>query len=235
LVILGLETATPRVGAAVSRGGVILSEVMFEAKGRQPLLVAVEQALQLAEVPRAEIDGVAYSRGPGSFTGLRVGLATAKGIAYALKKPLVGVGTLAAFAGTLRGPTLVAPLLDAKKGEVYGALYSPETGEARLAPLAAAPPAMAAALFEAAGGAPFVAIGDGAALLSAHLPGVSVFAGLSPRASEVARIGALLIAGGEAEDPSAAAPTYLRLPEAVVKAAAGRPGAARPAGEGESI
>ena len=102
----------------------ILVEIIVDGKGKQPLLQAVEEALLLAEKKKEELTGIAYSKGPGAFTGLRVGLATAKGIAYTLKLPIVGVGTLLAFSQRYQNThALVAPLLDAKKGELYGVSF----------------------------------------------------------------------------------------------------------------
>jgi tRNA threonylcarbamoyladenosine biosynthesis protein TsaB len=216
LLVLGFETSTPKLSVALYNEQTILVEIIVDGKGKQPLLQAVEEALLLAEKKKEDLIGIAYSKGPGAFTGLRVGLATAKGIAYTLRLPIVGVGTLFAFAQKYQTPqTLVAPLLDAKKGEIYGALYEQNTE--LLSACALPPKEMRDALLEAAAGRPILLIGDGAALLGA-LPNGILLPQLHPAASEIARQGAALLAQGFCDDPTATTPTYLRLPEAVVKA-----------------
>lgn len=219
MVILGIETSTPHISVALLREDTLLCEISADGRGRQPLLYAIEQALALGEVSRQELDGIAYAKGPGAFTGLRVGLATAKGLAYALQKPLVGVSTLLAFAHSLSTRALVAPLLDAKKGEVYGALYRPESKEELLSEQVAPPERLAEALTKASGEEVFLCVGDGAPLLERLLPPRAILlGGLWPRASSVARLGAQALQRGEIQSPVEATPTYLRLPEALVKA-----------------
>lgn len=217
MVILGIEASTPMVSAAVLDGERLLAEVSGDGKGRQPLLALIDLALQGAGVTRKDLQGVACARGPGAFTGLRVGLSTAKGIAYALSLPLVGVSTLWAMASAFGPRVHVAALLDAKKGEVYGALYAPN-GEALVSERAAPPEQMAASLSGVSVTGPLLCVGDGAPLVAPWLPGALVVPGALPRAREVARLGAMLLARGESQDPTAAIPTYLRLSEAEVKA-----------------
>jgi tRNA threonylcarbamoyladenosine biosynthesis protein TsaB len=84
----------------------------------------IHSVLQIADFRLADLDGLAVTIGPGSFTGLRIGISTIKGLAWALARPVVGVSTLEALAWQC-GQTsyLICPLLDARKGEVYGATY----------------------------------------------------------------------------------------------------------------
>ncbi|MDH7480056.1 MAG: tRNA (adenosine(37)-N6)-threonylcarbamoyltransferase complex dimerization subunit type 1 TsaB, partial [Syntrophomonadaceae bacterium] len=109
--------------------------------------------LREAELKLEHLDGMAVTTGPGSFTGLRIGIATAKGLAQALGVPLVGVPTLDALALNLAGSAgLICPILDARKGEIYTALYrSPHPGQlCRLTEyLAVAPPTLCSWLKEA--------------------------------------------------------------------------------------
>jgi tRNA threonylcarbamoyladenosine biosynthesis protein TsaB len=220
MLILGIETSTPKMSVALTTETHFICEVVVDSKGRQPLLLAIEQVFVLAERKREELTGIAYSRGPGAFTGLRVGLATAKGIAYALQKPLVGVPTLEAFAKRF-SRCLVAPLLDAKKGEVYGALF--HNSIALLSERACKPEDMALLLQEASQQKPVLCVGDGAALLQDKIPGALYAPELSPSAREIAVLGAAALAMGQQDDLTASTPTYLRLPEAVVNQAKKQP------------
>lgn len=93
------------------------------------LLPHIEMLLQAAQVEKQQLRVVAVSLGPGSFTGLRIGLATAKALAYALGIPLIGVPTLEALAYNCPAPgLLLSPFLDAQKGNVYQGRYRIENG-----------------------------------------------------------------------------------------------------------
>lgn len=125
-VILALDTSAVSTGAAVAVDGrVASSSLVLKPRGHSENLFAqVEEVLKAAGVTKEQLTGVAVTNGPGSFTGLRVGLATAKGLAFGLGLKIAGVSTLAA----LREPHsdfkgFVAPLLDAKKGQVYASVY----------------------------------------------------------------------------------------------------------------
>jgi tRNA threonylcarbamoyladenosine biosynthesis protein TsaB len=131
--ILSMDAATPWGGIAlVATEEGALPEVVAEAglfsrDSHAPHLLALAEAL-LAEAgwPRTSLDAFAATRGPGSFTGLRVALGTVSGLALASGRPAYGIGTLEAMAelfGPARGPRV--PLLDARRGEVYGAVYDP--------------------------------------------------------------------------------------------------------------
>lgn len=130
--VLGIDTADQTVGVAVAVDGRVRSCVL-EASGfrtSERLFTLIDSALEGAEVRKSDLDGVAVDRGPGSFTGVRVGIATAKGIASALGIPVVGVSSLGAMArGAMPFPGLVAPVLDARKRQVYGAAYDGRSGE----------------------------------------------------------------------------------------------------------
>jgi tRNA threonylcarbamoyladenosine biosynthesis protein TsaB len=132
MITLGISTATARGGAALLRGDVLLGEASYEdeMKHAERLFAALDAAMQAACLQRDAIEAVACDIGPGSFTGVRVGLASAKGIALALGVPLVGVCSLeamaaAAFAADVQAE-LVCPVLDAKRGETFVAVYDRE-------------------------------------------------------------------------------------------------------------
>ena len=126
MTILALETATVVSSVAVATEERVLSELTVETRltHSETLVPHIEEALRLADTERGTLSAVAVSLGPGSFTGLRIGLATAKGLAYGLGIPLIGVPTLEALAASFPVPgTRVAPLLDAQKRRAYMALY----------------------------------------------------------------------------------------------------------------
>lgn len=126
-VVLGIETATPHGSVALCRGGVILGEICLHnpRSHSEKLLPAIHTLLEMTGETTATIAAVAVSRGPGSFTGLRIGVAAAKGLAFALKVPLFGIPTLALLAANApAGRSPVCAVLDARRGEVFAALFT---------------------------------------------------------------------------------------------------------------
>ncbi|NTU60126.1 MAG: tRNA (adenosine(37)-N6)-threonylcarbamoyltransferase complex dimerization subunit type 1 TsaB, partial [Deltaproteobacteria bacterium] len=133
--LLAIDTAAETAGVAVAVDGEVRSEAV-EASATEHsrrLFRLVDAVLEGAGLGKADLTHVAVTLGPGSFTGLRVGLATAKGIAYALGLPLAGVSSLAALrSGSAPFPGTIAPALDARKRQVYGAAWDGLTGEVRV-------------------------------------------------------------------------------------------------------
>ena len=223
--ILAIDTASSVSSVAVASEGKLQAEVTVEA-GRthsETLLSHIEGALSFAGVERSALRGVAVSIGPGSFTGLRIGLATAKAIAYGLGIPLVGVSTLAALA--LAGPvpaghTLV--LMDAQKGNAYAGLYEWRDGSLHeVRPVRVAP--LAEAIAEAADlGKPVLLTGELVVKKRARLENLPENVTLAPahlltaRASHVAWFGIARLAAGECDDPMTLEPFYIRRSEAEV-------------------
>ncbi|MGH2956869.1 MAG: tRNA (adenosine(37)-N6)-threonylcarbamoyltransferase complex dimerization subunit type 1 TsaB, partial [Solirubrobacterales bacterium] len=163
-------------------------------------------------------DRIAVGTGPGSFTGLRIGIATARGLAQGRGLPLAGVGSLAALARGIsehpeggRRPAL--PVIDARRGQVFAALYDPSGGE-RWPPLVAAPGELAKRLAER-DSAPLAA-GDGAVRFSAELEAVG--ATVAPARDTIHRIAARHVCAlgevAEATPPDQVEPLYLRPPDA---------------------
>ncbi len=224
--LLAIETATPAQSVALVEDDRLLAELSYEAQGNRGgvLLPTVDQVLKKAGVAARDLDAVAVSVGPGSFTGLRVGLATAKGLALGAGARVVGVPTLEALAeGYTPANVTICALLDAYRGEVYMALFR-RNGNAleRLSPDAVlAPGAVALALAAVEG--PVHLIGNGAARyrepLEAALGGRVCVSdeGLraAPTAAVVARLGIRQFAGGSKPDAEVAL-TYLRRVEAEV-------------------
>src|SRR5262245_28797949 len=124
--LLALESATLAGGAALLDGDVIVGEHRsnIALTHSERLMVAVDRLLQDCGWSMSDLDGLAVSVGPGSFTGLRVGIATVKGLALAMSLPVAPVPTLDALASALPFADVpVCPVLDARKGEVYLSCY----------------------------------------------------------------------------------------------------------------
>lgn len=124
--ILGIDTATPYLALGIVEENKVLSDIRFNARQThaQLLMLNIDKILKDAELELLDLDGIAISIGPGSFTGLRIGLATAKGLCFGSGKPLMAVPTLDALVYfNLSAPYPLVPLLDAKKNEVYAAVY----------------------------------------------------------------------------------------------------------------
>jgi tRNA threonylcarbamoyladenosine biosynthesis protein TsaB len=227
-LLLAIESATEVASVALARDGATLA-VRRTGPGRpasEALLPAVLDLLAEAGAGLDAVDAFAVSVGPGSFTGLRVGVSTVKGLAFGGDRPVVAVPTLAALAlRAARPEACVAALLDARRGEVYAALHA---GDAREPALLAAgvlrPADLVAALEAHAGARDLVAIGDGvsvvrdalAARFGARVAFVEGEAG-RPDAVAVAALGARLLARGEGRDAAAIAPVYVRRAEAEVR------------------
>lgn len=168
-MVLALDAATSMASVALVQGGVLLAEratrVRTGAGGR--LLRDIDAVLADQGVALADVAVIAVGVGPGSFTGIRVAMATARTLAWAAGIPAVGVGTLEALTWSVAASQpgrLVAPFVDARKGEVYGGLYrsmGPEEAPAVVVPqrVGRAPDVLAAVL--AATGEPVLAVGDG--------------------------------------------------------------------------
>lgn len=128
-LILAIDTATPCCSVALTEGSQDDGKVMATltlcgtVTHSRRLLTTVDWLLAEMTVSWADIDGIAVSIGPGSFTGLRIGMATAKGFAYAAGKPLLGVSTLTALAAGCGTAKLICTVLDARKKEVYAAFF----------------------------------------------------------------------------------------------------------------
>ncbi|MDA8233577.1 MAG: tRNA (adenosine(37)-N6)-threonylcarbamoyltransferase complex dimerization subunit type 1 TsaB [Clostridia bacterium] len=137
MLVLGIDTATVVAGTAIINDDKVIAERFVNNKltHSQNLMPMVDQVLKDAGVGPRDLKGLAVSIGPGSFTGLRIGLAAAKGMAQVLGIPLVGVPTLDILTYNLAGvPGLICPILDARKQQVYTAVYRSGGQEGRLIP-----------------------------------------------------------------------------------------------------
>jgi tRNA threonylcarbamoyladenosine biosynthesis protein TsaB len=223
LLVLALETATSFASVALLRRGALLAELT--TTGARPhserLLPAVDHVLGAAGVALAEVGAFAVSIGPGSFTGLRVGVATLKGLAFGDARPVAAVPTLAALAasaGCSAEPVLAC--LDARRGEVYAAAWAPgATARAPLVPEGVFTPAALARVAPRSCtlvGCP----GEEAVLESVRAAlggGARLAEPAPPRAFFVGRLGLELLERGETLAASGLAPRYLRRAEAEVR------------------
>jgi len=210
----------------VVRDGVVLAEaVQQESRSHaQALPSLVERVLAQAGLGLQACDGLAVSIGPGSFTGLRIGLGYAKGVAFAGRVPLVAVPTLEALAWAAdAGPgERICAALDARKGEVYAALFeSTPAGPRRVTPDLALRPSDLAVRIEP----PCVLVGDAGAVyrdVFAARATVRPFTTHHPRGGIVARLGWQRLVAGEAANPGDLEPVYVRPPEAELARSASR-------------
>ena len=119
-LILNIETATSVCSVTLSRDGLSLSSKESNEQNSHSALITIfiEQVLKESKISIENIDAVAISKGPGSYTGLRIGVSTAKGLCYALNRPLISIGTIRAMAfGILKSPVTQELDLIRKKGE----------------------------------------------------------------------------------------------------------------------
>ena len=219
--VLGFDTATPDVAVAVTRGSEAVTEVQLGSDGRPrhatELLPAIERAAAEAGGWDA-IDAIAVGLGPGSFTGLRIGIATARGLAQGLSKPLSGVGTLDALArGIAERPgasgRLLLAVLDARRGQVFAALRD-AAGAAAWEPLVATPEELGERV--AALGEIPLSGGDGSLRFRQDLEqaGAEVLPDADPAHRLSARHTAEIAAGLPGSAPGEVRPIYLRPPDA---------------------
>jgi tRNA threonylcarbamoyladenosine biosynthesis protein TsaB len=230
-MFLGLETSTPLGGVALAGSDGLAAERALGITGSHAarLMTAVDAVLGETGLKLADLAGIGVSVGPGSFTGLRVGVATAQGLARGAGLPLFAVPSLEAVAWGLPAAWLapgavVAVAMTARRGEVYGAVYAAGDGRltALIAPVVAAPDDFAADL--AALETPVCVAGTAAAGVAAGAarrgaPATAAPALFAcPRAAVVAWRAIGMAAAGEADTPATLVPRYLAASQAEIKA-----------------
>ncbi len=222
--VLAIDTSTMLGGVALLDGDILRAETRLNIKvaHSERLLGEIHLCLQRCAIRLDEVDVFALAIGPGSFTGLRVGLSTVKGLAFATGIRVVAVSTLEAFAlnaAFSRHP--VCPLLDARKNEVYGALYQWSGGGfARLLQEGAYP--ISEVLRRLDG--PTLFLGEGALIYRAAIEdaiGTTALFGtpemMAPSPAHVAWLGAQLAEKGVFVDPVTLVPRYCRRSEVELK------------------
>jgi tRNA threonylcarbamoyladenosine biosynthesis protein TsaB len=209
--ILAIDTSTLTAGVAFLDGERLIERREKVTIHSERLLPIVDEVMREASVPASQLDAVACGAGPGSFTGLRIGLATAKGLCFATGRPLVLVSSLAALAARAPEGTRVCATIDAYKGEVYAGIFVVDGGEPRLQgdEQVLPPDALAAQLDSST-----VMVGDGVIHYPALLDGRRLLDDdPSPRPGDLARLATLRRRRGEQDNLADAGPRYIRLSE----------------------
>ena len=211
--ILSIETSTAVLSVALAQDGTVVAERVCEEPRRQAALTAplVKEVLDAAGLRVGDCDAVCVSAGPGSYTGLRVGASTAKGLAFGAGIPLLSVGTLDSLvAGVIdhRDNYRIVPMIDARRMEVYTAVFSPDGR--RLTPVEAkviSADSFADLLAEG----PVLLVGDGAKKCASVLqhPNVS-FREAAPLARHMAQLAEAAFRAGKFEDVAYFEPFYLK-------------------------
>lgn len=226
--ILGLDSSGLVAGVAVVEDDVLLAEYTTDYKKThsQTLLPMLEELRGMIELDMNTLDAIAVASGPGSFTGLRIGSATAKGLGLALKKPLVEVPTLEGLAYNLWGTSkLVCPLMDARRNQVYTAAYEfvPEGESFRLRSVISQMPEDIAEMLKKLNelGREVIFLGDGVPVYLELIRKLTkVPYSLAPahanrqRAACIAALGAVYFAEGRTVTAADHRPEYLRKSQA---------------------
>ncbi len=229
--ILGIDTAVATGSVAIVEDDVLVAEMLLTSRQTHArrIMKVVDSLLSMTESSLSDLDGFAVSIGPGSFTGLRIGISTVKGLAFSVGKPISAVITLDALAHQFPyARTLICPILNARKGEVYTALYrADETGAvARISDYAVIPPLDRVSRISE----PCLFVGDGISeygpLIKQKMGPLAHFAPPflnTIRASVVASLGLKRLKNKEPDDAKTLVPFYIRPSEAEIKIAGGSP------------
>ncbi len=239
--ILALDSSGLVASAAVAEDDTLLAEytVNYKKTHSQTLLPMLDEIVRMIELDLNTIDVIAVAGGPGSFTGLRIGAATAKGLGLALEKPLVNVPTVDGLAYNLYGSEqMICPLMDARRNQVYTGIYTFEDGKFRVIE-----PQMAVAVTDIAGrlnalGRKVIFLGDGVPVYREMLKELmEVPYQFAPahlnrqRASAVAALAMEYARAGKLETADAHRPEYLRMSQAERERAAKQQAAVQQSGK----
>lgn len=223
--VLGIDTSTTCGSIGLIHDESVISEYLLNLSvtHSERLLDAIDLVLRKAHHALGDLDGFAISLGPGSFTGVRIGVSTVKGLAYAVQKPVAGVSTLDVLASQVSPtPYLICPIIDARKGEVYSAFYRYEESNClkRLSEYQAIRPEVLFGMVKE----PTIFLGNGVETYGEDLRNsLKSFALISPAAlhiphgSVVARLGVELLLRKDYLDLATFTPFYVRLSDAEIK------------------
>ena len=223
--IFALDTATQSCSVAIIDDGSLLAEmtVVNRQTHSRHLMEFTDTILNAVHLKATDIDGFAVSIGPGSFTGLRIGISTIKGLAFSLNKPVVGISSLEALAWqSAHSGFLICPLLDARKNEVYACRYRFDNNK-----LNKDGPEIVASLAEAVRDIrePSIFVGNAVNLYRDHisdrLGNLAHYAARGQhtlRASSIAQLSAGKFSGEQTDDVSMLIPQYVRKSDAELNA-----------------
>lgn len=222
MIILALDSTAQTGAVALCRDEKLIASFTLNTGNThsETLLPSVEAVLKLGDVTVDDVDLFAISKGPGSFTGVRIGAATVKGMAFGKDKPCIGVSTLEALAYNLRGFSGIAcPVMNARRSQVYNALFRVENGKIeRLCPDRAIALTELAEELAAYGDTPIYLSGDGYDMTREALTSCNL--GNTPEeliyqsGYSVAMCALAAYEAGERTTDAELVPTYLRLPQA---------------------
>ena len=217
MLLLSIDTSTTVCSVALHKDGGLLGcyELFTERTSSAMLTTLIGDLVKQTGHELSELAAIAVAKGPGSYTGLRIGVSTAKGLCFALDKPLLAVNTLQAMAEQIRRivpqQTLLCPMIDARRMEVYCALYDTEGQEVM--------PTTAKVIDtdsfrEELASAKILFFGDGAAKCQPSLgesPNADFLPiSVLPSARTVGQLASVAFAGGQFEDVAAFEPFYLK-------------------------
>ena len=222
--ILGIDSSGLVATVAIQSDDILVGEYTIHNKKThsQTLLPMIQDMLQMAEVPVEELDAIAVAAGPGSFTGLRIGAATAKGLGQALNIPLVAVPSLEGLAYNLAGAdALVCPIMDARRNQAYYGIYD-VSGELPVVVTEQDAAPIDTVLRKAREtGREIIFVGDGVPVFAnriAEEEGLAYRLGADnvryQKASSVAALGRKLMEQGKGMPAERFVPIYLRLSQA---------------------
>lgn len=222
--ILALDSSGLVATVAILEDDVTLAEytVNYKKTHSQTLLPMLDEIVKMIEIDLSTIDAIAVSGGPGSFTGLRIGAATAKGLGLALDKPLINIPTVDGMAYNLYGITgFICPIMDARRNQVYTGLYRFENGEFKVVEKQMAVAVQGLAEKLNAYGEKVTFLGDGVPVykevLTSELRVEHHFAPAHMNRQRAAAVGALAmeyLKAGKVESAMEHKPDYLRLSQA---------------------
>ena len=222
--LLAMDSSALVASVAIIEDDVLAAEYTVNHKKThsQTLMGMLDEIVKMTELDMASIDAIAVAKGPGSFTGLRIGSATVKGLAMALDKPVVAVPTLDALAYNMWGcSNIICPIMDARRSQVYTGCYTFEDGElVVLEPQQAIDIRRLASMLNEKG-REVIFLGDGvpvyADIIKEEMKVPYSFAPAMmnrQRAASVGALGAVYFSRGISEDAASHVPVYLRQSQA---------------------
>jgi tRNA threonylcarbamoyladenosine biosynthesis protein TsaB len=219
--VLAIDTATERCSVALRMDGRVLERAADTARGHADMILPmIESVLSEAGIALRDLDGIAYGRGPGAFTGVRIAIGVVQGLAFGADVPTVGISDLAAVAQQVARPgDRILVCMDARMNEVYWATFicDPATGRVEASDIErVAPPETVdidAASVDVLAGTGFRAYPQ----LRARFSHPTLHDSVLPRALEIALLGEAQLLGGNGQPAAQAQPVYLRDQVAVAK------------------